>query len=80
MIAEGFDHQKGGIFGFGKNAAKDTDKNVVKISKMSKEQLKILDDNFQVQNLGEERNVGLVNYELSIRGKKILKVSLGKSF
>ena len=40
---------------------------------MSEEQLKILDDNVQVHNLGEERNVGLVNYELSIRGKKNLE-------
>ena len=36
---------------------------------MSEDKLKILDDNVQVQNLGEKRNVGLVNYELSIRRK-----------
>ena len=47
---------------------------------MSEDQLKILDDNVQVHNLGEERNVGLVNYELSIRGKTILKLSLEKLF
>ena len=35
MIAQGFDHQKGAIFGFGKNAAKDTDKNVVEICEIS---------------------------------------------
>ena len=28
MIAEGFDHQRGAIFGFGENAMKDTAKNV----------------------------------------------------
>ena len=63
-----------------KNSGKDTDKNIVKIRDMSEEQLRILDDNVQVHNLGEERNVGLVNYELSIRGKKILKASPEKLF
>ena len=70
MIADGFDHQRGAIFGFGKNAMKDTAENVVKICDMSEDRLKILDDNVQVQNLGEKRNVGLVNYELSIRNSK----------
>ena len=37
---------------------------------MSEDKLKILDDNVQVQNLGEKRKVGLVNYELSIRNSK----------
>ena len=41
----------------------------MKICDMSEDKLKILDDNVQVQNLGEKRNVGLVNYELSIRRK-----------
>ena len=36
---------------------------------MREDKLNILDDNVQVQNLGEKRNVGLVNYELSIRRK-----------
>ena len=49
---------------------KDTAENVVKICDMSEDQLKILDANVQVHNLGEERNVGLVNYELSIRNSK----------
>ena len=70
MIAEGYGHQKGGIFGFGKK--KYTDTNVVKMCDMSEEQLKMLDENVQVHNLGEERNVGLVNYELSIIGKNNL--------
>ena len=52
---------------------KDTAENVVKICDMSEDQLKILDANVQVHNLGEERNVGLVNYELSIRGKNNLE-------
>ena len=70
MIAKGYEHQKGGIFGFGKK--KYTDTNVVKMCDMSEEQLKMLDENVQVHNLGEERNVGLVNYELSIIGKNNL--------
>ena len=32
----------------------------------------MLEENVQVHNLGEERNVGLVNYELSIIGKNNL--------
>ena len=69
MIAEGFDHQKGAIFGFGENKSKETDKNVVKVCSLTKKEKDTLDENVQVHNLGEERNVGLVNYELSIRGK-----------
>ena len=42
----------------------------MKICDMSEDKLKILDDNVQVQNLGEKRNVGLVNYELSIGNSK----------
>ena len=58
---------------------KDTAENVVKICDMSEDQLKILDANVQVHNLGEERNVGLVNYELSIRGKNNLE-SVSRKF
>ncbi len=73
MIAEGFDHQKGAIFGFGKNKSKDTDTDVVKICSLTEKEKETLDANAQVHNLGEERNVGLVNYELSIRGKSNLE-------
>ena len=41
MFADGFEHQKGAIFGFGKNASSDTPKNVAKISTMNKEELEI---------------------------------------
>ena len=40
MIAEGFDHQKGSVFGFVKNSGKDTDKNIVKIRDLSDEQVR----------------------------------------
>ena len=70
MFADGFEHQKGAIFGFGKNASSDTPKNVAKISTMYKEELEILDKNVQTHNIGEERNVGIINYELKIRGKE----------
>ena len=56
--------------GFGKNASSDTPKNVAKISTMNKEELEILDKNVQIHNIGEERNVGMINYELKIRGKE----------
>ena len=72
MFADEFEHQKGAIFGFGKNASSDTPKNVAKISTMNKEELEILDKNVQTHNIGEERNVGMINYELKIRGKENL--------
>ena len=40
MIAEGYEHQKGGIFGFGKK--KYTDTNVNKMCDMSEKQLKMM--------------------------------------
>ena len=71
MIAEDYEHQKGGIIGFGKKKYTCTNTNV-KICDMSEEQLKMLDENVQVHNMGEERNVGLVNYDISIIGKNNL--------
>ena len=41
----------------------------MKISGLDEEELNVL-NTVQVHNLGEERNVGLFNYEISIRGKK----------
>ena len=84
MFADGLDYQKGDIFGFGPSALKDTAADVLKISAVSKEELSTLDKNVQVHNIGEERNVGMINYELSIRGKDNLesttrKVVLNKS-
>ena len=69
MFANGFEHQKGAIIGFGKNARKETSKNVAKICAMDAEEVQKLDKNAQTLNIGEERNVGMMNYELSIRRK-----------
>ena len=57
---------------------------VLKISDVSKEQLEVL-DKIQTHNLGEERCVGVVNYEIGIQGKENLncvskKMVLNKSF
>ena len=82
-FAAGFALQKGAIFGFGEEANDDTG-TVLKISNVSKEQLDVL-DKVQTHNLGEERSVGFVNYEIGIRGKGNLncvstKMVLNKSF
>ena len=66
-------HQKGAIFGFGSAASDETSNNVLKISSVDKETLSILDNNVQVHNIGKERNVGMINYKLSIRGKENLQ-------
>ena len=68
-FADGFAHQKGAIFGFRDKAAEPTDKNDAKICAMTKDEISVLDKNVQTHNIGEERNVGMINYELSIRGK-----------
>ena len=72
MFAEGFSHQKGAIFGFGPQANTDT-KNVLKIATVGKEELAILDKYVPVHNMLEERNVGNIQYEVAIRGKKHLE-------
>ena len=70
-FAEGFSNQKGAIFGFGPNADEDTG-NLLKIASVSCEEMKKL-DKVPVHNLGEERSVGYVNYELNIRGRQNLE-------
>ena len=67
-IADGFAYQKRAIFGFSDKFCRDTGP-VLKISDLDEEELNVLNI-VQVHNLGEERNVGLFNYEISIRGKK----------
>ena len=69
-FASGFSHQKGAIFGFGPTAAEDTG-HVLKISTLSEDEMKVL-DKVMVHNIGEERNVGLCNFEVSLRGKENL--------
>ena len=72
MFAEGFSLQRGAIFGFGPNKDDDTG-TVLKISDLSQDEVSKMDEShMQVHNLGEENNVGCVNYELNIRGKSHL--------
>ena len=73
MCADGFSLQKGAIFSFGPNKSNDTG-TVLKISDLTTAEIKEMDDKkVQVHNLGEERTVGSVNYEVSIRGKSHLE-------
>ena len=67
-FADGFAHQQGAIFGFSDKSCRDTGP-VLKISDLDEEELNVL-NTVQVHNLGNERNVRLLNYESSIRGKK----------
>ena len=60
-IADGFDLQKGVIFGFGTHADDDTS-SVIKISYATEEEIKELDKT-TVHNLAEERSVGSTDNE-----------------
>ena len=75
MFADGFSLQKGAIFGFGPNKDDDTG-TVLKISDLTEKEVMEMDaSHVQVHNLGEENNVGCVNYELNIRGKSNLETA-----
>ena len=71
MFGDGFDYQKGAIFGFGPSAAADTGK-ITKISNLDTETLEKMDANVLVHNVLEERNMGCIGYGLVIRGNKNL--------
>ena len=58
--------QKGAIFGFGQSADQPTGA-VLKLATLKDKA--ILADT-PVHNLGEERSVGMINYELNLRGRK----------
>ena len=68
-IADGFDLQRGAVFGFGTHANDDTGTlfKVANASDKEKDEL----DNTSVHNLGEERSVGSVNNEIRIRAREI---------
>ena len=68
-FAEGLSIQKGAIFGFGPKSDDDTG-TLLKIS--SVEIFEKL-NKVEIHNLGEERSVGYINYELQIRGKANLE-------
>ena len=70
-FASGFEYQKGAIFGFGPSAENEPKAGVMKISGIDDETLQRLDSNVPVHNLAQERNVGCINYGLSITGKFI---------
>ena len=72
-IADGLHHQKGAIFSFGPSKDCETAKNVLKFSDANEEVMETLDKHVSIHNIGEERNVGMVNYELHIRGREHLK-------
>ena len=71
-FADGFLKQKGAIFGFGSTAADDTG-TVLKICEVVDPAEKKLLLKAPLHNLGEERNVGLLNYEIGFRGHKHLE-------
>ena len=81
-LAEGLSTQRGKIFGFGPEATEECV--AFKISTASEEEMEKL-NSAPIHNLGEERSVGSINYELGIRGKRNLessskKLILNKSF
>ena len=81
-IADGFDLQRGAVFGFGTHANDDTG-TLFKVATATDEEKEEL-DHTSVHNLGEERSVGSINNEIKIRGKRNLesasrKIVLNKS-
>ena len=64
--------QKGAIFGFGSTTADDTG-TVLKICEVVDPAEKQLLLKSPLHNLGEEQNVGLLNYEIGFRGHKHLE-------
>ncbi len=67
-FAQGFDLQKGAIFGFGPSSEMQPRMGVLKVSGLDNESLKKLDSNVDVHNMAQERNVGCINYGLSRSG------------
>ena len=70
-LAEGFELQRGGIFGFEKFAYDETNK-VLKISTLESPKCCKLNQ-APVDNLNEEKSVGCVNHKINICGKKHLE-------
>ena len=74
--AEGFSEQRGAIFGFGPKATEDTGM-VLKMTTVEELKRRKL-SKAPVHNLNEERSVGVINYEISIRGKQFLETASRK--
>ena len=75
-FSQGFEYQKGAIFGFGGTKDDETG-TVLKICNLTDAELVKLDQ-AQVHNLSEERSVGFLNYEIDIRGKQHLEAASRK--
>ena len=66
MLAEGFSMQRGALFGFGPKANESTG-TLLKISAASEAEKQKL-NKAPIHNLNEERSVGFITHEVSIRG------------
>ena len=75
-LAEGFNDQRGAIFGFEPKSNDDTG-TILKIEGVSQAKRRKL-VNAPFHNLNEEQSVGLINYKISIRGKQYLEVASRK--
>ena len=69
-FANGFEYQKGAIFGFDGQKSDDTG-TVLKSGDLDDENINQLNQ-VQIHNLSEEQSVGFVNYELDFCGKQNL--------
>jgi hypothetical protein len=77
-LAKGFSDQRGALFRFGPHQDEDTGK-LLKISEFIKDDANRQKLNkAQIHNLNEERSVGFINYELSIRGKNNIEAASKK--
>ena len=72
----GFSEQQGAIFGFGCKATEDTGM-VLNMTTVEEPKRKKL-SNAPIHNLNEERSVGFINYEISIRVKRFLETASRK--
>lgn len=72
-IADGLSTQKGALFGFDTHA-NDSTGSLFKISTATPDEIMKLNKT-SITNLGEERSVGSINYEISIRGRKNLEAA-----
>ena len=71
-FAEGFSAQRGALFGFGPKALDDTG-TPLKISSVTDDAKRRKLNKAPHHNLNEERSVGIINYEVNIRGKQNLE-------
>ena len=75
-MADRFSEQQGAIFGFGPKATEDT--GTVLSMTTVEEPKRRKSSKAQVHNLNEERSVGFINYEISIKVKRFLETASRK--